>query len=448
MAGRSSQAVSLLGAFLIVLAGVTSSPAWANVDLSGLDVCGSVDETLFEKLTGETLLATDESFGDLSCFIGSRAPAYVEITVDRANGLLGPASNWTCEATPTDAVGEVASFASCIGSTQQKYVLNAFERGVNAEIVVNEPSRALSVDDLAPILGAIFAQIPGVQDGGATPPALSPSAASSGPTSNYALKVVLESWDYPYENSSWTPPEEWQETLEFTGDCRGGGACTIAYVWKTAEFKPYPLVPAGGSAYSLTLIEDLGALHGGDFCGMTATVNLDITFIGEQLSGRYSFVPDGGGLKTIMEGDTEVTCAEYTTEYAFTGELVGGFDPSVAVPTGPVPRSTVAQEENTETAGAVGEAESGSDSPGSRMPWMAAGVLVVLGGAAVGSVAVRRAGRSRRERPDQGPSVQQSVMQPKHDRGHQQLAISVPPVTVGIRVRQDDEPRFTVETEG
>jgi hypothetical protein len=82
--------------------------------------------------------------------------AYVEIQVRRAGGLGAGSPVGGCPGSPVSGVGEEAVGGSCPGA-QQKVFVAAYERGVYASVLVNDPERPLTPADLVATASAIFA---------------------------------------------------------------------------------------------------------------------------------------------------------------------------------------------------------------------------------------------------------------------------------------------------
>jgi len=108
-----------------------------QVDLSGLDVCTLLDDDTITQLAGEPLPFLGPPGPD-SCFWAGRNPAYVEVFVGPQNGLNADFFGG-CSGTPIEGVGEAAAGGTCVTNSQSKVFLNAFERGVQVSVILNEP---------------------------------------------------------------------------------------------------------------------------------------------------------------------------------------------------------------------------------------------------------------------------------------------------------------------
>ena len=138
------------------------SPATSGgdaVDLSQFDVCSLMTVTEVQTLTGSQARFVSQG-GKGKCFWGAAVPgvgAYVEITVNRAGGLgAGPVGG--CPGSPVTGVGDEAIGGNCPG-TQEKVFVQAFERGVVASVLVNDPERPLTPADLVATANAIFDKV-------------------------------------------------------------------------------------------------------------------------------------------------------------------------------------------------------------------------------------------------------------------------------------------------
>lgn len=133
-----------------------------TIDLTGVDVCSWLATADVQRLTGESTEFETQPSSD-GCFWASTQPgvgAYVEITVSpRTVGLADYTFGDDCEVSTVDDVGSEAKGAICTGGPQDKIHLAAVDRGVMVTVLVNDPNRSLTPDDLVADLSDIYSQL-------------------------------------------------------------------------------------------------------------------------------------------------------------------------------------------------------------------------------------------------------------------------------------------------
>ena len=141
----------------------SAAPSVAAIN-TDVDVCALLDMEAVQEVTGAPGRFLADGFFDGRCFWGSvqaGVPAYVDLDVQGSDGLDTPKSinGQPCTVTFTGGVGEEAEGGTCISNTQTEVYLRVVERGAIVEIVVNEPIRPLTPEDLVPVVESIFAQL-------------------------------------------------------------------------------------------------------------------------------------------------------------------------------------------------------------------------------------------------------------------------------------------------
>jgi hypothetical protein len=145
-------------------AGGSPAPAGtpAAIDFDALDACTLVDEATVKALTGATEFRIDKhsDAGSSTCFWGvAGAPQYLEVRVSRGRAsLAGYALNVNgvrCPSAAITGLGIEAVGGVCTAPQKKVYVAG-LDRGVEVDVVVNEPLGGLTPDALAATAKAIF----------------------------------------------------------------------------------------------------------------------------------------------------------------------------------------------------------------------------------------------------------------------------------------------------
>ena len=158
----SSSAPTLVPAGTPSATATAGATASAAVDLSGLDACTLLDEQTVQELTGTSLKFMGVGNGG-DCFYGATTPEppYVDISVfARPTSLSGYTFNAdSCTRAPVEGVGSEAFGGTCVISSQDKVYLVAWDRGVAVRVLVNEPQRALTPQDLGATITKLLEEI-------------------------------------------------------------------------------------------------------------------------------------------------------------------------------------------------------------------------------------------------------------------------------------------------
>ena len=142
----------------------TVAPPSLAIDLSGVDACALLDDADVRALTGTSLEFVTDSRDNTHCFWGATTPGdpqYVEIDIfSRPTGLAGYSFNpgSGCTTVAISGVGAEAQGGTCTDPQFKVYVL-AWQGGVAASVLVNEPTGGLAPGDLASSVATILEEL-------------------------------------------------------------------------------------------------------------------------------------------------------------------------------------------------------------------------------------------------------------------------------------------------
>lgn len=136
-------------------------PAGEDVDLASIDACSFFDAATIQQITGEAKRFVDEGRAEASlskCFWGAAepgVPAYVELSVSRYRGEIAAGVNPNCTVSAVDMDGVDAAGVTCPPDPQRKIYLLAGDRGIKVSLLVNQPAKPLTPEDLVPFVKSV-----------------------------------------------------------------------------------------------------------------------------------------------------------------------------------------------------------------------------------------------------------------------------------------------------
>lgn len=145
--------------------GTSEDPTGQEIDLASIDACSFFDVATVRQITGENAPFADQGRADPSmsrCFWGvpeRGVPAYVELSFSRYRGDIATGVNPDCTVSTVDMEGVDAAGATCPPDPQRKIYLLVGDRGIKVSLLVNEPNRPLTPEDLVPFAESVVATL-------------------------------------------------------------------------------------------------------------------------------------------------------------------------------------------------------------------------------------------------------------------------------------------------
>lgn len=139
--------------------------AGEDVDLASIDACSFFDVATIRQITGATAGFADQGHADPSlskCFWGATEPgepAYVELTFSRYKGEIATGIDPGCTVSTVDMEGVDAAGATCPPDPQRKIYLLAGDRRIKVSMLVNEPNKQVTPQDLVPFVESVVATL-------------------------------------------------------------------------------------------------------------------------------------------------------------------------------------------------------------------------------------------------------------------------------------------------
>jgi hypothetical protein len=132
-----------------------------EIDLASIDACSFFDVATIQEITGEKVGFLDDGRADPSvsaCFWGAREPgfpAYVELSISRYGGDIVAAVDPDCTVSTVDVEDVDSAGVTCPPDPQRKIYLLVGDQGIKVSLLVNEPSRPITPEDLVPFVESI-----------------------------------------------------------------------------------------------------------------------------------------------------------------------------------------------------------------------------------------------------------------------------------------------------
>jgi len=140
----------------------SGSDGGEDIDLASIDACSFFDVATIQKVTGEDEVFVDSGRADPStsaCFWGANqpgVPAYVELSISRYGGDIAAFVDPDCSVSAVDTEEDVDSAGvTCPPDPQRKIYLLVGDQGVKVSLLVNEPNRPLTPEDLVPFAESV-----------------------------------------------------------------------------------------------------------------------------------------------------------------------------------------------------------------------------------------------------------------------------------------------------